>query len=533
MKTLQWLVLPIVSCVPVGASSPCSLADAQRQLAKMEYMAAIAPLLNCYIEDGFDYAGNNIKSVPGQPVENCCALCYATDGYKAFSWTSDDGTYWLKCARGEIVVDPSVKSALFYIGYINSKCLLDSGLDYPASSLRSVADIERRLAKMEYMAAMTPYLNCYLENGFYYVGNDIKSVSGQPPEYCCGICYVTDGCASFSWTEQDGGTCWLKGKRGDIVVNPKAKSALFYIGYENPVCWLKVDVDYAGNDIGRVSAAKAEDCCDKCHNYAGCRAYTWTNQDGGTCWLKSKSGTESYKAGAKSAEAYPTGNYPPAPTCALENNVDFVGNDMGNKPSGSADGCCDICRGTQGCVAFTWTNQNGGTCWLKNRRDASASKPGAVSAQVFVNPPAPTCNLENNVDYVGNDLSNVPNATPGGCCDICKRTIGCRTFTWTDHNGGTCWLKSLKGNTVAKTGAISSQVIENPVDTCTIENDVDYVGDDIGSVQNPVADLCCSVCKAREGCKAFSWSNYQGGTCWLKSGKTTTKSSAGVKSGVV
>uniref|UniRef100_A0A914DY21 GH16 domain-containing protein n=1 Tax=Acrobeloides nanus TaxID=290746 RepID=A0A914DY21_9BILA len=31
---------------------------------------------------------------------------------------------------------------------------------------------------------------------------------------------------------------------------------------------------------------KASDCCQLCQNKRGCRAYTWDNTNGGTCWLK-------------------------------------------------------------------------------------------------------------------------------------------------------------------------------------------------------------------------------------------------------
>ncbi|TMW65410.1 hypothetical protein Poli38472_008052 [Pythium oligandrum] len=256
-----------------------------------------------------------------------------------------------------------------------------------ASSLRSVEDAERRLAKMEYMAAMSPPLNCFIENGFDYIGYDIKSVQGQAVENCCGICFSTNGCRAYSWTNQNGGTCWLKNGRGDIVPNPNVKSALFFIGYKNPTCQLASDVDYIGNDIGRAGASNPGQCCDICQKRNGCRAYTWTNQDGGTCWLKSKRGSMTYKAGAKSADAYPIGssdNTPP-PTqaqCNFVKDVDFQGNDIGNEPSTTPEQCCTICKNRSTCKAFTWSNHQGGTCWLKNGKTSTGNKPGVVSAVV-------------------------------------------------------------------------------------------------------------------------------------------------------
>ncbi|CAF4736191.1 unnamed protein product, partial [Rotaria sp. Silwood2] len=43
-------------------------------------------------------------------------------------------------------------------------------------------------------------------------------------------------------------------------------------------------------------------------------------------------------------------------------------------------------------------------------------------------------------DFYGNDLSNV--RIPGeGCGGKCAETQGCTHFTWTQWNGGTCWMK--------------------------------------------------------------------------------------------
>ncbi|TMW65408.1 hypothetical protein Poli38472_008050 [Pythium oligandrum] len=256
-----------------------------------------------------------------------------------------------------------------------------------ASSLRSVNDTERHLAKMEYMAAMAPTPNCVIEHGFDYIGYDIKSVQGQPVENCCQACATTDGCRAYSWTNQNGGTCWLKSGRGEIVSNPNVKSALFSTtANNNTTCQLANDLDYVGNDIGRASASDAGQCCDICQKRSGCRAYTWTGQDGGTCWLKSKRGETTYKAGAKSAEAYPVdsgNNSPPPAKCDLVKDVDFVGNDIGSpEPGATADQCCTICKSRPACKAFTWTNQNGGTCYLKNGVSSQASKPGAVSSVI-------------------------------------------------------------------------------------------------------------------------------------------------------
>ncbi|KAF4321762.1 hypothetical protein BBO99_00000127 [Phytophthora kernoviae] len=108
---------------------------------------------------------------------------------------------------------------------------------------------------------------------------------------------------------------------------------------------------------------------------------------------------------AKSYIAANTGGSSGACT-SLENNVDYSGSDVANKPSAAASGCCALCSNTSGCGAFTWTNYNGGTCWLKSGKGTMQSKSGAVSA-VLQTTSNPGCsNIEENTDYTGADVGN-------------------------------------------------------------------------------------------------------------------------------
>ena len=61
-----------------------------------------------------------------------------------------------------------------------------------------------------------------------------------------------------------------------------------------------MDCDFAGNDIANV-LSKGEECSTKCKANLACSHYTWTNNNGGTCWLKSGSISKDkavYKQGA-------------------------------------------------------------------------------------------------------------------------------------------------------------------------------------------------------------------------------------------
>jgi len=45
----------------------------------------------------------------------------------------------------------------------------------------------------------------------------------------------------------------------------------------------------------------------------------------------------------------------------------------------------------------------------------------------------------------------------------------------------------------------------------------DFVDHDMGSAQVP-GEQCGEKCMSTSGCTHFAWTNYQGGTCWMKSG---------------
>jgi hypothetical protein len=52
----------------------------------------------------------------------------------------------------------------------------------------------------------------------------------------------------------------------------------------------------------------------------------------------------------------------------------------------------------------------------------------------------------------------------------------------------------------------------------------DFRGNDLSSVQIP-GELCGTKCANTNGCTHFSWTNWNGGTCWMKSG-SVSKSNA-------
>uniref|UniRef100_A0AAV1VEG5 Apple domain-containing protein n=1 Tax=Peronospora matthiolae TaxID=2874970 RepID=A0AAV1VEG5_9STRA len=67
---------------------------------------------------------------------------------------------------------------------------------------------------------------------------------------------------------------------------------------------------------------------------------------------------------------------------SVEKDVNYTGPDVGSARISTVDGCCTICRSSRACKAFTWTDYQGGTCWLKSAKGAAVTSPGAQSAQL-------------------------------------------------------------------------------------------------------------------------------------------------------
>ncbi|GLE10151.1 hypothetical protein PINS_up022162 [Pythium insidiosum] len=221
-----------------------------------------------------------------------------------------------------------------------------------------------------------------------------------------------------------------------------------------------------------------------------------------------------------------------ADACTIERGVDYAGNDIGNAPGATPESCCATCAQTSGCGAFSWSSFNGGTCWLKSGRGATKTNANVHSAVVSSPSPAPSCALETGVDYVANDIGSVAGASAQDCCAKCSQRAGCGAFSWSSFNGGTCWLKSARGQIKANAQVTSGTI--TAASTCAaIERGVDYKGNDIGSQPGASVNDCCGKCSAFAGCSAFSWSGYNGGTCWLKSGRGATAANANVHSGTV
>ncbi|KAJ3122022.1 hypothetical protein HK098_003177 [Nowakowskiella sp. JEL0407] len=131
-------------------------------------------------------------------------------------------------------------------------------------------------------------------------------------------------------------------------------------------------------------------------------------------------------------------------------------------------------------------------------------------------------------DWTGGDLSNA-RTSGADCGPLCGRTSGCTHFTWNSYNGGTCWMKtgSVLPEDAKSTG--DQSMVCGYTNTINWNGDwafgCDWKGNDLSNKLSS-GDLCGGICNNTPDCTHFTWSAYNGGTCWLKKNYSITKANA-------
>ncbi|KAJ0398057.1 hypothetical protein P43SY_009994 [Pythium insidiosum] len=286
-------------------------------------------------------------------------------------------------------------------------------------------------------------------------------------------------------------------------------------------------VDFYGEDLATHQVNLPEECCAKCHETQGCKAYTFINYnaDGKAyCYLKKGSGRRQANSGAVSAVIQSGGD-----SCAPH------GGSCGNQWSGP-----QCCQSDEYCQPW---NPDQYQCRKKPDQ----------------------CGLPDvNVDYNGDDLAMHQVTLPEHCCDKCASTPGCKAYTFINYNAdgkAYCYLKKGTGQKSTKVGAISAvltnsnpscdtpvwgscgraatgaqccpqsqycqpwdagnyQCINTP-DQCSRQlPTTDLYGDDLAQFFGIGPGECCAKCAETDGCKAYTYvnDNKPQPACYLKRG---------------
>lgn len=211
-------------------------------------------------------------------------------------------------------------------------------------------------------------------------------------------------------------------------------------------------------------------------------------------------------------------------------SVGIVANDIGSVPGARDIDCAPQCASNDKCKAYTWTAYNGGTCWFKSAITNTTASTQASSGILYKYIPPFT--LYQDVETQGTTLMTTTTSDATACVAFVQANQACAAMTWNtkDH---TCSCKTF-GDTMPKSGIVSA-----PRFTARLrvkEDFVDYGGNDIGtflSADSADCNFVCDIYVSPSGipCKAFTWTGYSGGTCWLKSQKSTGTNNPGAVSG--
>jgi len=138
--------------------------------------------------------------------------------------------------------------------------------------------------------------------------------------------------------------------------------------------------------------------------------------------------------------------------CPLH-GIDFNGHDISHKRHvRSWRACSNFCRRTYGCRVWTW-NKHEHVCWVKRsaaglvRHRSGVSGTKSCGARV----PCP----EHGIDYNGHDIRSRRHVRSWRTCSFfCRRTYGCKVWTWNKHEH-VCWMKKSAAGRVRHRSGVS------------------------------------------------------------------------------
>ncbi|KAF0684315.1 Aste57867_23712 [Aphanomyces stellatus] len=131
--------------------------------------------------------------------------------------------------------------------------------------------------------------------------------------------------------------------------------------------------------------------------------------------------------------------------------------------------------------------------------------------------------LQEYVDYPGNDIGNVPGTRYSDCCTACAKDPRCVLVVWNSKQGK-CYLKNAKSSPVELVGAetifMPNRGASSQSDNrCgTLQTNSDYTGNDISNGYATTVAECCAMCRNNSRCKLAVFNSKQN-KCYLKSAK--------------
>ncbi|KAG2772552.1 hypothetical protein JG687_00003504 [Phytophthora cactorum] len=189
-----------------------------------------------------DLYGNDIKTVYGIQPSDCCAQCAETTGCVAYTFVnSNPGTpaCYLKSAVGEPRTSTGAVSGILGSNVNTTAPSVTTATPVsneteptppPSPANNCLVNANEQCGSSEgvtccpdgyycqpwsadYYQCITPPSQCsHQETDVDYYGNDIKAVYVNQPSLCCDECAATQGCAAYTYINNNPGqpVCYLK-----------------------------------------------------------------------------------------------------------------------------------------------------------------------------------------------------------------------------------------------------------------------------------------------------------------------------------
>ena len=165
---------------------------------------------------------------------------------------------------------------------------------------------------------------------------------------------------------------------------------------------------------------------------------------------------------------------------------------------------------------LTVYDQNGGIHWRMDIKPPKLVDQGRV-------------HLAYGYDTIGVEYDQ-PKLNQVNCARRCMEEKECGHFVWTNYNGGTCFLKKAKFSTDALIRKVDQDTLSGYADSINWNYfgkqvyafDCDFGSGSINlnSPRPSQREQCHTICQETASCDHYTWTNYNGGTCYLKSGGT-------------
>mmetsp|Transcript_707 Transcript_707/g.1050 ORF Transcript_707/g.1050 Transcript_707/m.1050 type:complete len:592 (-) Transcript_707:2068-3843(-) len=188
-------------------------------------------------------------------------------------------------------------------------------------------------------------------------------------------------------------------------------------------------------------------------------------------------------------------------TCsAIEENVDYTKSDICTTcpKSSTAEGCCNICAQTTGCGAYTWTNFNGGTCWLKSGKNGSTSCTGCRSATYSSAGSSGVTGAGTLIPQWQTCRKNIDWCDPNWTCCVAPADVGTGKTTCRPVCCGNCADTPTSAGSSGVTGAGTLipqwQTCRKNIDWCDPNWTCCVAPADVGTGKTTCRPVCCGNC---------------------------------------